>query len=162
MKFYYQVEKRKFDEEWKRTAKAFEEHGMPPEHIEVMREFDWDAFKSQRKWALHTQEIPNTDEGGGEAGSMDSPMVKRYFDRFTTRYDTYGSHSRYWWIQEISCESVSALLASKNWLEIELLTLSVYEGYTLEEISRILEIPRSTVAWKIGRLLKEIESAFCG
>lgn len=162
MKFRYDEEKRKFETAWEKTAKFYAELGMPQPDIYSMREFDWDVFKAERIWANHTQEMPAPGNTDHESVAAEPPMVKRYFDRFATEYDTYGTHSRHWWVQEIASESVARLLSAKSWLEIELLTLSVYEGYTYEDISGFLDIPRSTVAWKITGLLREIEHAYTG
>ena len=162
MKFRYDEEKRKFEEAWEKTAKLYAELGMSQTDIDAMHEFDWVAFKSDRIWAMHIQEMPTTDNADEEYGIAESPMVKRYFDRFITEYDTYGSHSRHWWVQEIAYEPVAKLLSAKSWLEIELLTLSIYEGYTYEDISDLLDIPRSTVGWKVIQLQHEIKSAYAG
>ena len=162
MKFRYDDEKRKFEAAWEKTAQLYSELGMSQSDIDSMREFDWDVFKAERIWALHIQEMPTTDNADEESGIAESPMVKRYFDRFITEYDTYGSHSRHWWVQEITHEPVAKLLSAKSKLEIELLTLSIYEGYTYEDISDMLDIPLSTVGWKIIRLLREIQSAYAG
>ncbi len=95
MNFNYASERNKFDAAWEKTASFYAEQGMSQEAIDAMHDFDWDAFKAERIWALHTQEMPSTDDGDEESGIAESPMVKKYFDRFTTEYDTYGSHSRH-------------------------------------------------------------------
>lgn len=160
MKFRYDEEKRKFESAWEKTAKLYAEHGMTQSEIESMREFDWNAFKAERIWALHTQEIPTTENVDDESGIAESPMVKRYFERFTTEYDTYGTHSRYWWVQEITCEPVAIFLSSRSEIEIEMLTLYLFEGYTHLDIAKKIDRPRRSVTRYVTALVTEIRRLY--
>ena len=160
MSFNYEKEKRKFEASWEKTAQLYAQMGMSQADIDSMREFDWEAFNGERTWARHIQEMPATDNVNDESGIAESPMVKRYFDRFTTDYDAYGSHSRYWWIQEIACEPVADFLISRSKLEIEILTLFLFEGYTHLEIAQKIEKPRRTVTRYISTLVEEIRRLY--
>ena len=160
MKFYYENEKRKFEAAWEKTAQQYAELGMSQADIDSMKEFDWDIFRAERTWARHTQEMPVTDNVDDESGIAESPMVKRYFDRFTTEYDTYGTHSRYWWIQEIACEPVADFLTARSQLEIEMLTLYLFEGYTHLDIAKMIGKPRRSVTRYISTLIEEIRRLY--
>lgn len=156
MKFCYGEEKRKFEEEWERTAAWYAEQGMPTSDIETMREYDWNIFKAQRNWALHTQEVPMTDDADEESGIAESPMIKRYFERFTTKYDTYGSHSRFWWIEEIHDPRIARVFCKLSDLDKTLLTMIWIEGYTQAECAAILHMTRGAISMKIHRIFSKI------
>lgn len=153
MEFYYAEEKRKFDKSWEETAKYYAEQGMEQSAIDAMREFDWDTFKQQRRWALHTQELPTTNDEDEESGIAESPMVGRFFEDFTTTYDKYGAHSRRWWLEEISDPRIVAVLLRLTEEDKELLTLIVIEEYTQRECAVILHKSRSAISRDWQRIL---------
>ena len=100
MTFNYALEKKKFDAAWESLRKFYVASGMEPAAIEAMHEYDWDAFKAARIEALHTQELA-IPEATADDDEMEEPMVRRYADRFQTEYDTFGGHSRYWWLDDL-------------------------------------------------------------
>lgn len=154
MKFYYKEEKRKFDAAWKKTASLYAEQGMPQEAIDAMHDFDWNTFKAERIWALHTQEMPTTDDADEESGIAESPMIKRYFDRFTTEYDTYGSHSRHWWLEELSDTRLVATIPRLTEDDKELLTLYFVEQHTIREIAKQYGVTHVTISLRLQKIAK--------
>ena len=116
MKFYYAIEKRKFDKAWAKLAKAYEEAGMEPEAIQAMYEFDWGVFKAARVEALHTQEFTIPESTDDDLSECESPLFEKFQDRLSSEYDTLGGHSRYWWIDELSspCLAFGAAILSED------------------------------------------------
>ncbi len=157
MKFNYASKKRQFMIEWAKTAKEYADAGMSPEAIEIMREYDWERFKSDRIWALHIQDVPEMEEEEEIDDFYENALlVKKYLERVSTEYDAFGNHSRYWWINEIDSGAMAKVLSSLTDEDIELLTLAIFEGYTHEEIAFRLSIPRRTVAWRLKQLLTDL------
>ena len=156
MEFYYAEEKRKFDKSWEETAKYYAEQGMEQSAIDAMREFDWDTFKQQRRWALHTQELPTTNDEDEESGIAESPMVGRFFEDFTTTYDKYGAHSRRWWLEEISDPRIVAVLPHLTDEDKELLTLIYVDGYTQQECAVKMHITQRGIGYKLQRVFGKI------
>ena len=100
MTFIYSTEKKIFERDWEKTEALYRKHGMTEVAIQAMREYDWDQFKAARVEAIHTQEMgfqPDEDDI-----MMESPLLVKFFEQFTNRYDTHVTHSRYWWLEEIS------------------------------------------------------------
>jgi DNA-directed RNA polymerase specialized sigma24 family protein len=159
MSFNYGARKKQFEKEWAETRKRYKAAGMSDEAIQAMYEYDWEQFKAERIWALHTQSIPEPKDDEEDMYSVESPLLERFLDRMSNEYDAFGSHSRYWWVQEIASIPVARVLQKFSSEDIELLTLSVFEGYTLSEIALRLNLPRSTIAWRIEQRLKDIEIA---
>ncbi len=154
MAFNYGLEKKKFDEEWGQTARFYASQGMSMEAIEAMREFDWNVFKGNRIEALHTQSL-NPPEGNDNEGDEGSELLllRKFFERFTSEYDTYGTHSRYWWIEEWSTPCLVAAIPHLTDEDKELLTLYIIFGFTTREIAKKLNTYQMDVSRKLQRIL---------
>ncbi len=155
MTFNYGLEKKKFEKEWEQTAKFYAEQGMSQEAIDAMREFDWDVFKANRIEALHTQSMNPPEGSNGEDGDgAELFILKKYFEQFTSQYDTYGTHSRYWWLEEIEDERLLPGIAKLTEGDKELLTLYYVEQLNLVEVAEKLGIKKSTVGYRLKMLVK--------
>ncbi len=153
MNFNYASERNKFDAAWEKTASFYAEQGMSQEAIDAMHDFDWDAFKAERIWALHTQEMGFQADDDDDTAMMDSPLLKKFFDRLTTQYDTYGTHSRYWWLEEIESPKLVPGISKLTDEDKELLTLMIVEGYTQEECAVKLHSSQSAISRKFTRII---------
>ena len=154
MEFNYNTERRKFERQWAKTEALYRRYGMSESAIQEMREFDWALFKAARIEAIHSQEIgfqPDEDD----KRMMDSPLLKKFFEQLATHYDTYGTHSRYWWLEELSDPALIAGVAKLTDDDKELLTLIVVEGYSQEECAVKLHISQRGIGYRIQRILSK-------
>ncbi len=126
---------------------------MPEEAIQEMRTYDWNLFKAARVEALHTQEIGFQADDEDDTSGMDSPLLEKFFDRLTTQYDTYGTHSRYWWLEEIESPKLVPGISKLTDEDKELLTLMIVEGYTQEECAVKLHSSQSAISRKFTRII---------
>ena len=154
MGFNYALEKKKFDQEWNRLRKEYEDAGMSSKVIQELYEYDWADFKSNRIYAMHTQPIPVafTEEGGHDFESK-SPLLEKFFSAMSVN-DNYTNVSRYAWIDEIEDESISKKLRQLAPTDLELLTMIVVLGFDQAEIARIQNCSRNTICKKIKRIKK--------
>lgn len=83
-------------------------------------------------------------------------MVRRYADRFQTEYDTFGGHSRYWWLDELTtpCLTIGVPLLTEE--DKEILTMFIVDGMTTREIAARM----NTNHMKISRRLQKLFSYF--
>ena len=149
MEFNYNTERRKFEKNWAKTEALYRKHGMSEAAIQEMREYDWDLFKAARIEAMHTQEMGFHPDDDDDKGMMDSPLLKKFFEQFTTQYDTYGTHSRYWWLEELSDPRLVAGITKLTDDDKELLTLIIIEGYSQEECAVKLHITQRGIGYRI-------------
>lgn len=156
MTFNYALEKKKFDQAWESLRKFYVESGMEPEAIEAMHEYDWNAFKAARIEALHTQELKLPEEMDDESEAPESPLMKKFGKQLTTEYDTFGGHSRYWWIDELTtpCLTIGVPLLTDD--DKEILTMFIVDGLTTREIAARM----NTNPMKISRRLQKLFSYF--
>ena len=61
MGFNYGREKKKFDAEWKKKFAWYRAAGMSEDVIQTLHEFDREQFKSERRYANHTQALPSDE-----------------------------------------------------------------------------------------------------
>ena len=152
MTFNYAVEKRKFEKAWTKLAKSYAEAGMEPEAIKAMYEFDWEIFKSERNEALHTQEFAIPESADEEMDDCESPLYDKFLEQLSSEYDTYGSHSRYWWLEELTAPCLTIGVPALTVEDKELLTLYIVDGLTIREIARYLNLQKSTISERLQRI----------
>ena len=152
MTFNYAVEKRKFEKVWAKLAKTYAEAGMEPEAIKAMYEFDWEIFKSERNEALHTQEFAIPESTNEEMDDCESPLYDKFLEQLSSEYDTYGSHSRYWWLEELTTPCLTIGVPALTLEDKELLTLYIVDGLTIREIARYLHLQKSTISERLQRI----------
>lgn len=152
MTFNYAVEKRKFEKAWTKLAKSYAEAGMEPEAIKAMYEFDWEIFKSERNEALHTQEFAIPESADEEMDDCESPLYDKFLEQLSSEYDTYGSHSRYWWLEELTTPCLTIGVPALTLEDKELLTLYIVDGLTIREIARYLNLQKSTISERLQRI----------
>ena len=158
MTFNYAVEKRKFEKVWAKLAKTYAEAGMEPEAIKAMREFDWKIFKSERNEALHTQEFAIPESSDVEMDDCESPLYEKFLEQLSSEYDTYGSHSRYWWLDELTTPCLTIGVPALTLEDKELLTLYIVDGLTIREIARYLNLQKSTISERLQRIFSLFSS----
>lgn len=149
MTFNYSAERKKFEKNWAKTEALYRKHGMSENAIREMREYDWDMFKAARIEAIHTQDVGFQPDEDDEVGMMESPLLMKFLDQFTSQYDTHGSHSRHWWLEELSDPRFAAALPRLTEDDKELLTLIVVEGYTQEECAVKLHISQRGISYRM-------------
>ncbi len=152
MAFNYAVEKKKFEKVWGKLEKTYAEAGMEPEAIKAMYEFDWEIFKSERNEALHTQEFAIPESSDEETDDCESPLYDKFMEQLSSEYDTYGSHSRYWWLDELTTPCLTIGIPALTMEDKELLTLYIMDELTVREIAEIQEKTKSSVERHLQRV----------
>lgn len=152
MTFNYGAEKRKFEKAWSKLAKSYAEAGMESEAIKAMYEFDWEIFKSERIEALHTQEFAIPESTDEDTGDCESPLYDKFLEQLSSEYDTYGSHSRYWWLDELTTPCLTIGVPALTLEDKELLTLYIVDELTIREIARYLNLQKSTISERLQRI----------
>ncbi len=153
MEFNYNTEKRKFEQNWAKFEAFYRKNGMPEESIQKMYEYEWDQFKAARIEAIHTQEMGFQPDDDDDKVMMDSPLFKKFFEQFTSEYDTYSTHSRFWWLEELCDPRLVAALPRLTDEDKELLTLVIMEGYSQEECAVKMHSSQSAISRKFIHII---------
>ena len=150
MGFNYGLEKKNFDSQWAMTRKQYEDAGMSSEAIHAMYDYDWSVFNANRSYQNHTQEMAAPSFEQSEESY--SPLMNKYQEAVSVTDHYRETKSRFTWIGEIENERLLAALESLSELDLKILTLYVYAGYTESEIASALESKRITIHKRIERM----------
>ena len=83
MGFNYAAEKKKFETLWARLRREYRAAGMSDSAIQKMHDFDWEVFKQERIYRLHTQDlgIGIFDEPSAEQENKSALMKKFLYQK---------------------------------------------------------------------------------
>lgn len=160
MGFNYGLEKKKFDQEWKKLRREYRAAGMDEAAIEAMYAFDWMGFNAERAYQNHTQRMPfqQFDDDGDTAGEDASALLVKFLDAFAVMPQETDERNRYGWLDEVESEALYARLQKLSDDDIDLLTLYVFEGFSVVEIAAMKGIAHQNVSKKIRRIKKFLKN----
>ena len=148
MGFNYGREKKKFDADWKKKAAWYRAAGMSEDAIQTLHAFDWEQFKSERRYVNHTQELPSD-----EVLEWMSYRVHNIYASMRTDISEAYLSERYDWIEQLDTPTLTQQLRRLSQEDIELLTL-LLDGYTQREIANMLGCTQPNIAQKMRRIKK--------
>lgn len=132
---------------WEKLRIEYRAAGMSEDAIQSMYDFDVQVVNSEQTYYRRTVDLTT-----GDAAPDDAQQKKRY-EKAVSVVDTYReTANRFAWIGEIEDERLLAALETLDPKDLELLTLYVYEGYTVTEISNLLHCSQPTISRKIKRI----------
>lgn len=156
MGFNYAAEKKKFETLWARLRREYRAAGMSDTAIQKMHDFDWEVFKQERIYRLHTQDlgIGIFDEPSAEQEDK-SALMKKFLES-VSRWDDYTTASRYGWIEGIGDQRLVRVLKRLSISEKELLTKYCIEDKTQQEIAAEMGLSQRAV----GKQLQQLKNFF--
>ena len=146
------LERKKFEAEQAKLTAEYRAAGMSEEQIQQMYEFDLEVFNSNRRFAEHTQQFPESPFEDGDEGQ--SPLYEKFPEALTVTMDLPVGNSRFAWIDEIDNPELVETLKKLPEKDIELITLIAFDGCTHEEASQHFGITRSGVSRRVEQLRK--------
>ena len=156
MGFNYGLEKKNFDSQWAVTRKQYEDAGMSSEAIQAMYDYDWSVFNANRSYQNHTQEMAAPSFEQSEESY--SPLMNKYQEAVSVTDHYCETKSRFTWIGEIENERLLAALESLSELDLKILTLYVYAGYTESEIAGELGGSKVAIHKRIEKITKLLKN----
>jgi DNA-directed RNA polymerase specialized sigma24 family protein len=152
MGFNYALEKKKFDTHWALKKKTYRKAGMAAADIQLMKDFDWEFFLSERRYRMHTQPLPAECITENDEDSM-SGLFKK-FDSLKVTFSESDFSGRYSWVDAIEDDAVADKLKNLKLVDLELLTLIVIDDLTQEEIALLQGCTQGNISLKLTRLKK--------
>ena len=152
MGFNYALEKKKFDTHWALKKKTYRKAGMAAADIQLMKDFDWEFFLSERRFRMHTQPLPAECITENDEDSM-SGLFKK-FDSLKVTFSESDFSGRYSWVDAIEDDAVADKLKNLKLVDLELLTLIVIDDLTQEEIALLQGCTQGNISLKLTRLKK--------
>lgn len=153
MSFNYAAERNRFDANWNKLRQEYATAGMEAWKIEEMYRFDLAQFNADRAYEKRRCDLDLLHEETDDTSEFETPMLKQFFEQFTTEYDACGVHNRHWWLEELEDPRLVSALPKLTAEDVELLTLVIAEGYTQKECAVKLEISQCAINKRIARIL---------
>ena len=152
MSFNYAAERNKFESSWSTLRKEYVAAGMSQQAIEAMYQFDLQEFNAERAYRNRNFPLDLTYDQADVEDAYEMPLLQGHLEKHTAQYDTYGAHSRYWWLEEIESPKLQAALVKLTDADKNLLTLYFVEGYTQAECADILHISQCALHKRLARI----------
>lgn len=152
MGFNYAKEKRKFELEWKKLRKEYEQAGMSTYAIDQMYEFDLAAFCSRRSYSAHTQHLPDMYITEGDEENQSSLLKK--FKSLSVDFGESDFPGRYAWIDTIDDPLMALRLKRLQPEDLELLTFIVIEGHSQEELAQRWACSQKAISKRYQKIKK--------
>ena len=136
MGFNYALEKRKFDDKWKKLEEWYRESGMSEDTIREMYEYDWREFNSTRKFyrrGEYNVDVESIVEEDGD--SIDKTFSEE-------------------WIELLETPNLVRRVRKLPADYIEIIDLMVRENLTQEEVARRMHCSQQNIAKKIEKIRK--------
>ncbi len=156
MGFNYGLEKKNFDSQWAVTRKQYEDAGMSSEAIQAMYDYDWSVFNANRSYQNHTQEMAAPSFEQSEESY--SPLMDKYREAISVTDTYHETKSRFAWIGKFEDEQLLSALESLSELDLKILTLYVYVGYTESEIAGELGGSKVAIHKRIEKITKFLKN----
>ena len=168
MKFNYGLEKKKFDEKWAKMEKEYRDAGMSEEAIDEMRRYDWEDFKRERAYRRHTLlvDVFSDDcsdghmDSNGEGCSDHSLLLKKFAEQLMTIDPEWNMSRKLGWIDSVNDEHLAKAIASLSDRQLETLSLSVIDEYTVRDIAQLQGRSKSAVHESLISSIKKIKKYF--
>ena len=151
MGFNYAIEKAKFEREWTQLRVEYEKAGMSTEKINILHDYDWENFKKERIYAIHTQEFREAQYDNGNSQEDKSPLFKKFLSAIS-RWDNYAASTSTGWIEDITDERLAARLKELSQEDLELLTQFIIQGFTQSDLEQMGYGKQYKISRRISRL----------
>ena len=122
--------------------------------IQKMHDFDWEVFKQERIYRLHTQDLGIGIFDEPSAKQEDKSALMKKFLESVSRWDDYTTASRYGWIEEVDDPSIYKQLQALRKADLELLTLIVVDGLSQTEIAAVLGCSPQNIFGRLKKIRK--------
>jgi len=155
MEFNNGNERRKLNAKWESLRVQYRKAGMSEDAIQSMYEFDMSVLNSERAYITNTVVVDDADNGADARKAAD---FKQY-EAAVTVTDTYHETKNHFaWIGEIENERLLSALEELPELDLKILTLHVYVGYTELEIARELGGSKIAIHKRIEKITKFLKN----
>lgn len=164
MKFNYGLEKKKFDENWKKICKEYREAGMDEESIEKMHEYDWEAFKKERVWCAHNQLLDYRylciDNKLRESSHDFNPLFNHILDQLSFVFSEEDMEDGYAWMETLEDKKLYAAILSLDDEQKYYLKLRVIDGYNLKDIAEMFSVSTPAVHKRLNGIIEKIKKVY--
>ena len=148
-------EYQEFEKEMAEYRKEYLAAGLTEEDFAPFYEYCKAQVARNIAYKKHTQPLSAADEDPIEEDDK-NPLYGKFLKELSNEQRPFET-KRFWWLDVISDENLLRGLLSFTEYELELIDLSVYQGYTQEEIATITGKTQPAVCQKLQTLKKKLK-----
>jgi len=161
MDYYnYGLERKKFNAKWDKLGPEYAAAGMSEADIQVMYDVDWQEFKSERIYRIHTQPLECEFSESETAAEDNSPLVHRQLERLSVKQPDIRTWGRFDWVEDIDTPELTKRIKSLSQMDLEVLSYLVMDAacaLNRAEIARLLGVSRAAITKRLGRIKSLLE-----
>lgn len=155
MAFHYAKEKRKFDDEWKKTRRILIEEGVKEEDIKLLYDFYLHQFNRDRAFYNNTISL---FEEPTKCENQDLTYLLQQASVTAEQKMIQEINGRYGWVELIEDPDLYQHLKELSNDDLELLTLHYIDGVSQRKIAKQRRCCFNSVNKKISRIKKYLKN----
>lgn len=160
MKYNVARERIKFFAEQEKLAKQYRTAGMTEDQIKLLFDYDYEMFKKERVFREHNNFVDMSTFDGGQVAEENYSNIEKYMEKFTVELENIKLSGRFGWIEEIEHQKLYATLKKLSKKDVKLVTMYIFEGYTLADIAKIWGVSPQAVGKRMRRVKKFLKNIF--
>ena len=131
---------------------------MTEEQISAINDFDYEQFKAERIYKMHTQPLDVSVFYESDSDESDNALLKKFGDQISVTIEDEGGFSRYWWIEQLDTPELAGAIKALSQEDIEILTMIAFDGLTQSETGKLLGLKQQTIAKRMARIKKYLQN----
>lgn len=151
-------ERKMFEKKNENQNKEYKTLGMTDEQIQAINEFDYERYKAERIYNLHTQPLDINVFLESDCDESDNALLKKFGDQISTSLEDGEGFSRYWWIEQLDTPELAEAIKVLPEKDIELLTMMAFDNMSQQEIAGYFGVNRVTVATWTSKIRKKLSN----
>lgn len=153
MGFNYGLEKKRFESEFMKFRQACKASEMSDKDIETIREYDWEQFKSERNYRMHTQPIDNIQNPDNDPmEDSQSPLLKKFLSHLSIPPKEINDSNRENWFEDLEDVRLITLIKVLTQAELDVLTGLIIDGLSQAELSRVKNVSRTAITNRMNNI----------
>ncbi|MDO4961222.1 MAG: sigma factor-like helix-turn-helix DNA-binding protein [Eubacteriales bacterium] len=159
MGYNHKAEQMKFEANWKKIEAEYRAVGMTEEAIISMREYDLKYFNSCRVYESHKQEMQSMvfNEDTDCSCCNNSSSINDYLENISIGMSDDVDLSGTGWIDLLDNEALRKQILKLKKRDIDIITLLVFEEYSLPEIARMYGVTEAAITNRIARIRRKLQ-----
>lgn len=151
-------ERKLFEKKNENQNKEYKALGMTDEQIQAINEFDYERYKAERIYNLHTQPLDINVFFESDCDESDNALLKKFGDQISVSLEDGEGFSRYWWIEQLDTPELAAAIKALPEKDIGLLTMVAFDKMSQQEIANYLGVKRITVAQRMFKIRNKLSN----
>ena len=146
-----------FEEKLKKQREEYKKLGMTDAQIEEIEKYDWEMYRSDRRFYSHTQPMEFDDDFENDGRN---PLMAFFMEALCV-VSSRDYSKKYWWMDEIEDPDLYEFIKNLPDNEKDIISLLVFEGFTQTQIAHeIYHVSDKVISLKVKRIRMKLTPFF--